>query len=260
MISAQAVLASAQVLFASLLSQNAEAPAADTIRVSGPTNAAFVEDLKRQVTPATRTVVVESSGGEEAAAIEAGEFILSRGLSVRVDRYCLSACALYVLAGAKDVELSAQALVGFHTPALGAAQLLQSAVPGSEPYKRIDAVARRSVDLYVRAKKSPKILLDAFYAADVDCLLLVKREGVLETARTRGRVDVWVPARSSLEDKGWVLKGSWPSDEAEASARAKIYLKDAATVAYGANAAIPRKLDITVSDRACPTVQKQASN
>jgi hypothetical protein len=242
----------AYVLIGALTGQGEPINAPDTFRISGQIDAAFVERMKVGVTDSTKWVSVESAGGEEAKAIEAAELLLSRGISVRVERYCLSACSLYLLAAAKKVEVAPGAIVGFHAPALGTAQILREAMPDTDQTKEIDGVARKSIALYQKAHKNPKLLIDAFYAADVDCLLLIKEGERISSARIRNAVDVWTPSRERLAAYGWTVEGYWPRSQEEETQISKAYLKEDALVRFGDEYAAPRKPDITVSSSGCP--------
>jgi hypothetical protein len=234
------------------------ATATEVPRLAGQIDASFVERLRASITPATTAITIESAGGDEARAIEAAELLLDKNVTVRVDKYCLSACSLYILAAAKRVEVSSGAIVGFHAPAVGTAQLLWAAAPGSDATKAIDVTARRSVALYQRAHKDPKLLVDAFFGADVDCLILGKDGERIVSARVRNVVDVWTPERARLVAYGWTVDGFWPTSQAEQVQAAKAFLKEDAVVRFGMQYAAPRKPDITVSDVGCPAKRSPA--
>lgn len=64
-------------------------------------------------------LIVNSPGGESAAALEIGRAIVDRGVAVTVNAQCFSACALYVFLPAKVRRINPGAYVWFHnTPAL----------------------------------------------------------------------------------------------------------------------------------------------
>lgn len=224
----------------------------DHIEIKGPIDAKSVERLRSQITPDAKTLVIESAGGDEASAIEIGKIVAENHLNVQVDTFCLSACAMYVLAGAHEVRVSDAGLVGFHTPALGTAQLMHKISPGSEIFKKMDKIARDSFSLYSTQRKDPKILMSAFYASEVDCIIIQKEQGAIRNIRIRALVDVWVPQREVLEGGGWRIAGYWPTSKDETIRLSKKYLKDEVVVAFGPEAAKAIKSNILISDKSCP--------
>ena len=61
-----------------------------------------------------RLLLVDSSGGDVAAAIELGDWIHARQLDVTVTGVCLSSCANYVFPAARHKEIKAGAIVAWH--------------------------------------------------------------------------------------------------------------------------------------------------
>jgi hypothetical protein len=60
------------------------------------------------------TLVINSQGGEVRAAVRLANWVLDRGLDVRVDRTCMSSCANYVFVAGKKKILEPGALLLWH--------------------------------------------------------------------------------------------------------------------------------------------------
>lgn len=62
----------------------------------------------------TNTLTVSSYGGKPSIALKVGKEIFEHDLNLEVAEICLSACAEYLLPGAKKVTLLDQPLIGYH--------------------------------------------------------------------------------------------------------------------------------------------------
>jgi hypothetical protein len=67
---------------------------------------------------------ITSQGGDIVSSIEIGKLVSKYKLRIVVNKYCLSACAQYVLPAAKNIEISNNAIVGFHNSATAVSNLL----------------------------------------------------------------------------------------------------------------------------------------
>jgi hypothetical protein len=91
-----------------------ESKAPGVLQLSGGIGRRLAVDLESAVTPTTRTlVIVDSLGGSVDSAIAAANFIRSKGLTVRVERSCMSACVA-LFAAARRRELYPNAVLGLH--------------------------------------------------------------------------------------------------------------------------------------------------
>lgn len=89
------------------------------LHVSGVIGPEFEPDIRRALRrhPEVRHVVVESPGGLRAQAMRAGQLLNRRGITVRVDGRCASACAL-LWATASSREMTAGSRIGLHRSSL----------------------------------------------------------------------------------------------------------------------------------------------
>lgn len=85
-------------------------PAIPTI--SGPIGDPFLSYI--QQLPPDSTVVINSLGGSAAVGIDIAQFVQHNRIHVRVDEFCLSACAEFILPAAESVQLGPRAIIGFH--------------------------------------------------------------------------------------------------------------------------------------------------
>ena len=130
-------------------------PVARALHVSGAIGPRFDRDLHAWLRrhPATRTVVIRSPGGLRAPALRAARLIDARGLTLRVDGRCASACAL-LWAAVESREMTRDSRLGLHSSHLPGALPLPEAVK-----KRIVARNDRQTDRVFRAGGFPERLV-----------------------------------------------------------------------------------------------------
>lgn len=92
-----------------------------TLVVDGVIGPRFEPDISDALAqhPDLRRVVVRSPGGLRAQAMRVGELVNRRGLTVRVEGRCASACAL-LFATARSREMTADSRIGLHRSSLAA--------------------------------------------------------------------------------------------------------------------------------------------
>lgn len=196
-------------------------------------------------------VEIDSFGGSEDIALEIASVIAANNLTVKVRRYCLSSCAMYILAAAKKVIVSEYAIVGFHVPSVGSYQILRRAAPESKFTHKIGQIAKHTEQLYESAGKDISILRDAFYQSEIYCISLHRTDGEVTSATGFFVVDVWIPDRASLAANGWKIEGFWPNSQEEVDILRQFYFKPQAIVRFGKKAGLERPV-ITVSEVGCP--------
>jgi hypothetical protein len=85
-------------------------PAPPTI--TGPIGDPFLSYVRQL--PPDALVVVSSLGGSADVGLEIAEYVQRNRIHVRIDEFCLSACAEFILPAAQSVEFGPQAIIGFH--------------------------------------------------------------------------------------------------------------------------------------------------
>lgn len=94
-------------------------PSAHVLHVDGIIGPKFETDVRTALLadPTIRQVVVRSPGGMRAPALRVGDFINRRGVTVRVDGKCASACVL-LWATATSREMTDASRIGLHRSSL----------------------------------------------------------------------------------------------------------------------------------------------
>lgn len=99
------------------------------------------------------TLVVTSTGGQLRPAVNIGLTIADRGLTVRVQGYCLSSCANYFFLAAERKIIAPGGLIGFHGSA--------TSFDLEGELARIDAGARLGGDPYAATYARRNALIDS---------------------------------------------------------------------------------------------------
>ncbi len=96
-----------------------------------------------------RTMVIMSGGGDSEAGIALGHFLRQRGWTLAVQGYCLSACASYVFAQAREKVVLPGAIVGIHASGeeMASRRRYLGPEPASDcPPRRIWALSRAQLE------------------------------------------------------------------------------------------------------------------
>lgn len=93
------------------------APDVHLISYTGPISQAAIAGVKRLALahPETTTLLIDSGGGEVAAALDLADLVHSHGWDVVVKHWCLSACAYHVFPAGRRKTVLPQAWVGVHS-------------------------------------------------------------------------------------------------------------------------------------------------
>lgn len=225
---------------------------ADTIipYISGPTDGEMLNKIKN-LSKDKIIIAVDSFGGNQIDAAKIGIYINDHKITIFVKHYCLSSCAMYVLAGAPRVIVSKSAIVGFHVPAIWAAQIINNYDFNQDISNQVESLDQTARELYRKSGKNIEILRSAFYESDVHCIHALRSDGKIANMVVSPGVDVWIPSRKELVSQGWNIEGYWPSSQAEAETLSRLYLKPQAVVRYGTSAHRQHPF-ITMSETGCP--------
>lgn len=72
----------------------------------------FVDNLRSS--DVSEIFDVNSGGGDPVYGEKASKYIIDKQMSIRLGRFCLSACAEYILPSAKTIIVAPETLIGFH--------------------------------------------------------------------------------------------------------------------------------------------------
>ncbi|HVI57916.1 MAG TPA: GYF domain-containing protein [Luteimonas sp.] len=89
--------------------------ASGELRIDGNIGEHFTRDLRTSLdgAPGLRRIVIDSPGGFVSDALDAGELLAERGVTVRVQRRCASACSV-LWAAAPRREIAFEGRIGLH--------------------------------------------------------------------------------------------------------------------------------------------------
>jgi len=155
-------------------------------------------------------VVLRSPGGRDLQAIRAGNLILDHGLDVRVEEYCISACASFMLPAGATRAIADGAIVSWHLTAASACLSLDCQEAGDPDRRRLVEYLEPSLALYRRAGVNPRIFTDQITAHNALCYLS-RRHGGRTEYRIRVEYEHWVPSSRYLDAIGLDLQGDWPA-------------------------------------------------
>jgi hypothetical protein len=157
-----------------------------------------------------RSLVVNSFGGEELAAIRIGEEIVRRDITLVVDGACMSACADYLFLPARHRKVAPYSLVAFHHTSVS---LLAMIPPDARAnVAGYNKVAQLRAERFFADRKLPlSLLLEPQIAVRTRCYTLLK-------GKTPGQAEIayqsefvaWMPSRDYLKDSGIAFEGYWP--------------------------------------------------
>lgn len=177
-------------------------------RYMGGINSALVDDMIASGPPPNRLLIINSPGGENAAAIRLGMWLRRNGIAVRVPFSCVSACAQFVFVGAVSRSLDTGAWVACHQNTISNATILRSrrALSSFEVDELDDALA-----LYKAAGVNEEFALACGAAAEPVCIVsrqagLTDLDGLpVEALRSQS---FWIPERSQLSEFGISIEGA----------------------------------------------------
>lgn len=130
-------------------------PAERALLVTGPIGADFEANVRASLArhPDTGVIVMRSPGGVRHQALKVADLVNARGLTVRIDGRCASACAL-LWAAAHSREMTAGSKLGLHGSRLNVPLPLPDAVEA-----RIVARNDRQTDEVLRGAGFPAAII-----------------------------------------------------------------------------------------------------
>lgn len=162
---------------------------------------------------AAYTVIINSPGGENVAAIIVGKSVFLRKSHVIVDRLCLSACSSYILAASPYIYVRKDAIIGFHQTSTAIFENLRAAGRPdlANYYENVSKLELSYVNLLGVSKE---ILTYPFAQIRPVCFRVV-RLNEKNVAGIRTMSMMFVPTRYQFQS--WThnrVAGYWPDDKA----------------------------------------------
>jgi hypothetical protein len=191
-------------------------------------------EFVRLLDKGTKTVVVNSGGGDSIAAMEIGREIRKRNLQVVVQRACLAACAHFIFLAARERRVEPLSLVIFQTTASSMAKLVATAPARERRAAEAALLPRKDAeDRFMRELGIPHaILIEPQLQLHPGCYRFAQdRTGDLELSRA---FSGWVPTREHLAQRSIRVSGYWPATQEEfARAYANVFRNGKPQIQFG---------------------------
>lgn len=173
--------------------------------VDGTIDRQFYLDLKEIIEAGHREVRLQSPGGDESIALDAGSLIAENRIRVTVTGVCASSCSQFLLPFAESITLEPQAVIAMHANSFGMVEegYVSTATPS---WSILEANHRKTKNLFSRYGVSPDFLSVATRASHPLCYLQPIEKGRRE--RVVLEYTQWVPAIDDLVSFGWSLDGN----------------------------------------------------
>lgn len=188
---------------------------AGTIAFTGRINDAAVADIEKAILEGRSKLIITSPGGDPAPAIQLAFFIREHAVTVVAEKYCLSACASYVLPASPRPEVRPGTLLGFHNTMTGMYWATRSQDHDAAE-KLFGDTMRREQELYHLLGLDPALLLTPMIQVGSSCAAVVqniRREPI--SAFVRSRVLMYSPSKATLERFGYRFEGAVPETQDE---------------------------------------------
>lgn len=203
---------SAALVAASLSPATPPPTTAQTVHFRGPITPVTAAKLTALLkSPRVTTLVINSFGGSEDAALDIAAIIKARKLTVVVDGVCMSACAQYILTSASSGQIRPGSLVAFHTSSYAIHEWSSRYSAKDGDYRFL---ATASADLSKRIEKllpavgEESMLLGAFSMLKPLCVAPRASTGL--PPRIKLAAAFAIPTRDALLRLGVVAPLGWP--------------------------------------------------
>lgn len=115
-------------------------------------------------------IEITSQGGDTESALEIGRLIRQRGYSIHVKKYCLSACAQWILPAAKSVTINHDAIVAMHMSATWLRETLRKSgeMAAAEKYSHL---AEKEAAYYKKVGVRSEMLLHPYIGKQAICYI-----------------------------------------------------------------------------------------
>ena len=172
--------------------------------------------------PENSTIYLTSAGGEEAIALDIADVIVRKSINIRASRFCLSACAQYLLVASERTTIEDGTFVSFHMNSFAAATF------GLTSAQNIQNNAQRAAALYKRRGISLDLLTMPLRGIGPLCVNERQPSGSSAVAS-------WIPSTAQLQEWGVKWGGYWPENSAETEALARNIYKPNTAIRFGQN-------------------------
>lgn len=190
-----------EVFFASTLLSATTPPIDDAITLRGTIDQALAMRVVAMLRSGQgdRTLLVTSSGGDPEAAITIGDAVRGLNVTVVVQDYCLSSCALFVALPAHALSLAPNSVLGFHHSQTALLRHFTASYPMARlNWERLRRVSAAETQALQRWGISEWWLSQPMTFLEVGCIRQRSVGLDFTIPRYTSRYTVWMPRKSKL--------------------------------------------------------------
>jgi hypothetical protein len=199
-----------------LLAALATPALADDITVSGHIDAAMAAKLHGVLADGkTHTVHVNSSGGDDLAALTLAEDIRRTHAALVVDGLCAGPCANDLFVAAAERTVMPGGLVIFAASATSRLAMVPQART-KEVAPNYPQAAQQEKQLFATAHVDPALLFEPQIKLETSCWSLTSRNPAGQAyINYQSQFVGWIPSRAYLARAGLNVAGFWPANYAQ---------------------------------------------
>lgn len=146
---------------------------AHAVRYCGDISEQLVDEVIRELSiPGRNVLVLSSLGGETSAAIKLADFLNDRGVKLQISGICHSACAQFIIFGARELFVSQRTLVGFHYN-----QNVINELRGAPASEEMERLAEAELEFYRRHAVPETVLFGPIATLQPSCIAEFIDEG-----------------------------------------------------------------------------------
>jgi ATP-dependent protease ClpP protease subunit len=188
-----------------------------TLRLEGPITAQTAQDFDALLARSAHIeeIILNSSGGDEIAAIHIGEIVKKNRINTTVSGRCLSACFQYIFLASNRKLIKENSIVAFHSNSKSANNwILSSNIDLKKnnyikKYFDISSKISNKIDSLITNKNTINFMDRAFWALGPICIAYRQKGNTFKTGIVFESSAV-VPSRSVLEKMDVIVEGQWP--------------------------------------------------
>lgn len=195
---------------------------AESIDFCGVIDEDAVKAVSANLVPTVRRITIRSMGGELDAPLDLAEIIRTRGLGVRVEGPCLSACAAFVFVAARNRYVAPGSVLGLHNSSSSVVEIadrlrdrMTTPLDENSPLVRRATGERRLYDLM---RVNTALLFEPQARIDTVCMVPTSPSPISREQRFNlvSRYDFWAPTAEQWRRFGVAFYGDVPGTAYEA--------------------------------------------
>jgi hypothetical protein len=166
-----------------------------------------------QIRAGKTSILIQSEGGDIAAAIRIGAEISKYKVRVYIKKMCLSACAHFIFNPASKKIVLRGAIIGYHGTATARYDYFKRAgddALANEYFK----LSQRELQFYKQEHISTSLLIEPFYQVEPICYYIVNKKNVPIRSFIKTKFTFFTPTLNRLNELGVKnIYGFWPTNQ-----------------------------------------------